>query len=244
MPEIGDIVQQYDREVDKIRFYKTADKGKLIPTRICMYDIVIVEITKAEPLGLGPRLRLMRATNWKCEGVFDPEYECELHLELQEPIKTDEIIGSRIRGKVLDVHNNRFILTFVDFLSPEHATLHQLFSPTVQQIALIGEYIKKIHDPVVDMVRDLVAPLEGRSFTEEGKQVIVGGLQQLFRSLAVGVVCPKTKKVGTLRLKRAGRDKRLVFEIQVWENGRRTSHFSSSTFPKLDVQYLPVEENS
>lgn len=93
----------------------------------------------------------------------------------------------------------------------------------------------KVQKPILDQFRNFLRTLEGGEYSDEVKRDLAKRIQDILVRLHVCVLCPKTGLPGVLRATPAGRRGEVVFQIQVIENGKRTSHFSSTKFPVLSV---------
>lgn len=242
MPEPGEFSHliDYSKRPTKLMVARYDESGELKPTKYAFHDEVTVEITNASYYGFPEFLKPFRVhRDWVCDALLAPDIPCLLYITTPKPTRAHALEGMRVKGKIVSERGKQLILESVQLSPDVDPGQAAEVSATLGALEEIQKHIRSFRRPIVDLLQQNLGHLEGVPMTEEQKSALVESLQSVFRDLGVGVICPKTKQVGTIRLKRAGRNRQLVFEIRVWEHGRRTSHFSSSVFPRVELGFLP-----
>lgn len=122
--------------------------------------------------------------------------------------------------------------------SPESKTNDEDF---LNQINLLEEELRLVQQPIIQRLQQLLHEYEGYKFLQENKRKFAALLQDLLMRLDKRVTCPKTQLPGCLRVSRMGNFCQDSFQIQVKESDKRTSHFSSVSFPRIDLCDAPAD---
>jgi len=98
-------------------------------------------------------------------------------------------------------------------------------------------------EPIRQHLQAVLRSIEGREFYSfEAAHATAQQIQQLMVRLGVRAECPKTRLPGNLRHRQAPRTKTGTFQIEIMDDaGKRTSRFSSTTFPAVILVPAPKD---
>ena len=99
----------------------------------------------------------------------------------------------------------------------------------------IDAKILQVHNDVISDLQAVFDRIAGTRYKTDEKIIVVGRINEIMRRMNAKVICPKTGKCGVLLLKKAGRTENKTIAIEVREEKKQTSHFSSMDFPKLKL---------
>lgn len=194
-------------------------------------DTVIAEVLEAHSFAPDNK--------WVCSVNVDPGIKGNVGIPAGEFKRQKELLGTKIVCRVTVPFTTHLLLHYVSKKETANGPLE--VSPILSQIDLLNQEIEEAKRPIIRKLQELFNGLSGSSFIDDDKQQVVSRLQDLLNSLDLRVQCPKTSLPGFIRLKQAGLSRRKTFAVEVNEDGKRTSHFSSMTFPHLIVVPAPPD---
>ena len=123
----------------------------------------------------------------------------------------------------------------IEHASPEHASPEHTLESVAESFAVSLAPLRR----ELQRVLDRMAGTEFHSF--EVARETAQKVQSLMQHLGVRAECPKTGLPGNLRHRQAKRTKTGTFQIEIVEDGKRTSRFSSTTFPPIVLVAAPED---
>ena len=207
---------------------------------VAVGDLVICEITDVWE---GPLENLLGRNKgvWSCIAVADYGFPVSCQIKIPQKIipKRANLLGTVVEGTLKEAVL-ALILDFVRIHSSDGQKSKNSIDP-IEQIATTAKQVEAIQKKAIADIQTLLDGFVDRAFVEHDKQQIVNRIQELLCQANARVLCPSSEKPGNLRLKQAGKSARKTFAIDVSEDGKRTSHFSSMTFPRLIVVPAPPD---
>jgi len=109
-------------------------------------------------------------------------------------------------------------------------------------LAQFDDHLADLQRPVVKQVQQFLDQLEGQSFGSlEANQAVASALQFLLNRLGLRVECPRCGRPAIFRCRSSRSPTTPSFQFEHFEEGRRTNHVGTTTWPALRLVPAPPD---